>query len=334
MSLNRKLWKQVCLAGLIAATIAMAQTASSGGAGAQRQTAKIFYAPKPIQPMPYLAPMKPLVRLADLKAKHAGQANWSELVVYDKNNRAEVISAAPGSKVPRHLHSDAPEYWVVQEGRIRFEIEDPPGKFKYFEAAKGDLVLAPERHLHSLEVIGSEPAIRFQVTLPDTTTVYETKPEHAEKGMEYEPVTLSTGDNPDEVPGDGRPDRLFFNLDELQKEHPGRRSWSDLAVRKNRAHANIICGYAADVKHRPGDLGHYHTDFAEIWVIMRGQQSYDIEGLAPFTAGMGDVVYAPAKRWHRPEPSGEGMSCRLAMTPYPAGNHLYQPRKSGEGTSN
>jgi mannose-6-phosphate isomerase-like protein (cupin superfamily) len=334
MSSNRKLWKQVCLAGSIAAAIATAQTASSGGAGAQRQAAKIFYAPKPIQPMPYLAPMKPLVRLADLKAKHAGQANWSELVVYDKNNRAEVISAAPGSKVPRHLHSDAPEYWVVQEGRIRFEIEDPPGKFKYFEAAKGDLVLAPERHLHSLEVIGSEPAIRFQVTLPDTTTVYEAKPAQAEKGMEYEPVTLSTGNNPDEVPGDGKPDRLFFNLDELQKEHPGRRSWSDLAVRKNRAHANIICGYAADVKHRPGDLGHYHTDFAEIWVIMRGQQSYDIEGLAPFTAGMGDVVYAPAKRWHRPEPSGEGMSCRLAMTPYPAGNHLYQPRERGEGASN
>jgi mannose-6-phosphate isomerase-like protein (cupin superfamily) len=307
--------------------MAAAQTESSGGAATQGQPPKIFYAPKPIQPMPYLAPMKPLVRLSDLKAKHAGQANWSELVVYDKNNRAEVISAAPGSKVPRHLHSDAPEYWVVQEGRIRFEIEDPPGKFKYFEAAKGDLVLAPERRLHSLEVIGSEPAIRFQATLPDTTTVYETKPAQAEKGMEYEPVTLSTGDNPDEVPSDGKSDRLFFNLDELQKEHPGKRSWSDLAVRKNRAHANIICGYAADVKHRPGDLGHYHTDFAEMWVIMRGQQSYDIEGLAPFTAGMGDVVYAPAKRWHRPEPTGEGFSCRLAMTPYPAGNHLYQPRE-------
>ncbi len=124
------------------ANVTTAQTESSGGPGAQRQPAKIFYAPKPIQPMPYLAPMNPLVRLADLKARHAGQANWSELVVYDKNNRAEVISAAPGSKVPRHLHSDAPEYWVVQEGRIRFEIEDPPGKFKYFEAAKGDLVLA------------------------------------------------------------------------------------------------------------------------------------------------------------------------------------------------
>jgi mannose-6-phosphate isomerase-like protein (cupin superfamily) len=223
------------------------------------------------------------------------------------------------------MHSDAPEYWVVMEGRIRFEIEDPPGQFQTFEAGKGDLVLAPERHLFSLEVIGSEPAIRFSVTLPDTSTIYETKPEHAEKGMEYIPVTLFTGNNPDEVPSHGKPDRLFFNIDELQKEHPGRRSWSDLAVLKNRAHANVICGYAADVKPIAGDLGHYHTDFAEVWTILRGQQTYTIEGLKPFAASEGDIVYAPAKRWHLIEPAGDGMSCRLAMTPYPNGNHLFQP---------
>jgi mannose-6-phosphate isomerase-like protein (cupin superfamily) len=323
MSRNQALWNTVWSVGIFAAC----------NLTAQNQPAKIFYAPKPIQPVAYEAPMKPLVRLADLKAKHKGQANWSELVVYDKNNRAEVISAAPGSKVPRHLHSDAPEYWVVQEGRIRFEIEDPPGKFRYFEAAPGDLVLAPERRLHSLEVIGTQPAIRFQVTLPDTTTIYESKPEQPETGMIYTPVTLSVGNNPDEVPNDGKPDRFFFNLDELQKEHPGKRSWSDLAVRKNRAHANIICGYAADVKHTPGDLGHYHTDFAEIWIIMRGQESYAIEGLDPFVASQGDIVYAPAKRWHLMEPVGEGMSCRLAQTPYPAGNHLYQPRPLHNGSN-
>ena len=308
-------------------TLLAAQVGSSPG------PQKVFFAPKPIQPAPYLAPMKPLVRLADLKAKHKGNANWAETLVLDHNNRAEVISAAPGSKVPRHLHSDAPEYWVVETGRIRFEIEDPPGKFQSFEAVPGDLILAPERHLHSLEVVGSEPAIRFQMMLPDTTTVYEAKPEHAPEGIEYEPVTLSTGNNPDEVPSNGKPDRVFFNIDQLQKEHPGRTSFSDLAVRKNRAHANIICGHAADVKRKPGDLGHYHTDFAETWVIMRGQQSFTVEGLDPFVATMGDIVYVPAKRWHLPEPSGEGLSCRLAMTPYPAGNHLYQPHEGSLGAS-
>src|SRR4051812_8375472 len=137
---------------LVAATSLMAQGT---------KPPKVFYVAKPVEPVAYEAPMKPLVHLADLKAKHKAQPNWSELVVYDKNNRAQVISAAPGSKVARHLHSDAPEYWMVQEGRIRFEIEDESGQMKTFEAAKGDLVLAPERRLHSLEVIGTEPAIRF-----------------------------------------------------------------------------------------------------------------------------------------------------------------------------
>src|SRR5437588_617018 len=226
----------LCFTVLFCVAILPAQTR-------EQRPRKVFYVAKPLQPAPYRAPMKPLVTLAELKAKHKGQSNWSELVVDDKNNRAEVISAAPGSKVARHLHSDAPEYWVVQEGRLRFEIEDPPGKFQTFDAGKGALVFAPERHLHSIEVIGAEPGIRFQVALADSTPVFESKPAEAPKGTEYVAVTLSTGVNPDDVPNrDGKPDRLFFNAAEMWSEHAGRKSWSELAVRKNRAHANIICG--------------------------------------------------------------------------------------------
>jgi hypothetical protein len=120
MSAHRRRCVQAACAAFVAASSLAAQT--------ERPPAKVFYAPKPIEPMPYDAPMRPLVRLADLKAKHKGQANWTELVVYDKNNRAQVISAAPGSKIPRYLHADAPEYWMVQEGRMRFEIEDALGR--------------------------------------------------------------------------------------------------------------------------------------------------------------------------------------------------------------
>jgi mannose-6-phosphate isomerase-like protein (cupin superfamily) len=320
------------LAGIAAAAALMSQTPPSASTqGTQRPPARVFYAPKPTQPTPYLPPMRPLVRLADLKQKHKGHADWSELLVADKNNRVEVISAPPGSKVQRHLHSDSPEYWIVEDGRIRFEIEDPPEHFQTFEAVQGNLILAPERHLHSLEVIGSEPAIRVQVTLPDTFSIFETKPEETRPGITWTPVTLSTGNNPDEVPDDGKRGRLFFSLDELAKEHPGARQWSDLAIRKNRAHANIICGNAADPRREPGNLGHYHADFAETWVILRGSQSFTIEGERPFIAVQGDVVYVPANRWHLPEASGEGLSCRLAMTPFPAGNHFYQPPQGKTG---
>src|SRR6266446_4178805 len=154
----------LCLLILLSATV-------------QAQTPRIFYFPKPIAPTPYKAPMKPLTRLADLKAKHYGNTNWREVVIDDGNTRAFVISAAPGSKVARHLYPDSPAWWVVQEGRIRFEIETPKGP-QTLEARKGSYVFAPERHLHSFEVVGSEPAIRLEVTLAEATSVFESQPEN------------------------------------------------------------------------------------------------------------------------------------------------------------
>jgi mannose-6-phosphate isomerase-like protein (cupin superfamily) len=286
---------------------------------AQTNLAKVFYFPKPAEPKPYVAPMKPLVRMADLKAKHEAQSNWSDPVVEDYYNDVEVISAAPGTKVPLHLHADSPEYWFVVEGEIRFEIDDPPGKAQFFDARKGSLVFAPERMLHSLEVVGSQPAIRIQVTLREASSIFPVKP-----GEEYIPATVWTNPNPDDVPNpEGKPDRLYFNVPEMFKAQ-NKRSWSDLAIAKNRAHANIICGFAADVKHKPGDRGHFH-DFPETWVVMEGQQQFTIEGIPPFVADQGDIVYAPSTLWHLPEPSGDAPSCRLAMTPFPNGNHLYDP---------
>src|SRR5437870_4153674 len=152
------------------------------------QGPRIFYFPKPVTPAPYRSPMKPLTRLADLKAKHYGSTNWSELVIDDGNTRALVISAAPGSKTARHLYPDSPAWWVVQEGRIRFEIETAQGPQKV-EARKGSYVFAPERRLHSFEVIGDQPAIRLEVTLAAATPVFETRPEGVGRGeIEYIPI--------------------------------------------------------------------------------------------------------------------------------------------------
>ena len=297
----------------------------TSGVAAQNQSQQVYYFPKPLKPAPYVAPMKPLVRLAELKAKHHGETNWTESVVEDYYNRVEVIAAAPGSVLSPYLHADSPEYWYVEEGTIRFTIDDPPGKTQTFVAEKGSLVFAPERMLHSLEVLGNEPAIRVQVTLREASAIFAEKPANPAAGMEYIPMRLSTEANPYDVPNPGgKPDRLFFNLDQMIQEHGTQRDWEDLVIMRNRAHANIICGYAADAKHTPGDRGHFH-DFPEIWVIMRGQLKFSIEGESPFVASQGDIIYALSTRWHRAEPVGEGPACRLAMTPFPAGNHLFDP---------
>lgn len=274
--------------------------------------------------------MKPLVRLADLKARHRGETQWSELVVLDRNTRAQVIQAPPGTKLARHLHPDAPEWWVVQQGRIRFEIEGPDGKFQTIEARKGSYVFAPERHLHSVEIVGDEPAIRFEVTLADATSVWEAPPAGPIGGdIQFIPVRLSTGPNPSDVPNpDGKPDRTHVNIEDLEAAHHGQSSWTEPSMRKNRVRGNFIYGHARDnPKRAPSYRGHFHADFAEFWIVLRGQLRWIMEGIKePIVAGEGDIVYAPPKTFHNPEFWGDGPSCRLTSSTYPAANHIFDAR--------
>ena len=291
---------------------------------AQSKPPRVFYFPKPVKPTAFEPPMKPLTRLADLKAKHWGESNWSELVILDHNTHARVISAAPGSKVMRHLHPDSPEWWVVQQGRIRFEIDYPEGKPQTIEARKGSYVYAPERHLHSLEVIGTEPAIRFEVTLADTTPIFESKPEGVGNGdIEYLPVILQTGLNPTDVPSPGnKPDRIHVNIEDLEAAHRNQSAWSEPAMRKNRVRGNFIYGHVKD-NPKPGDRGHFHADFAEFWIVLRGQLRWTLEGYPPVIGEEGDIIYSPPKTFHRIEFWGDGPACRLTSSTYPSANHLY-----------
>jgi len=268
--------------------------------------------------------MKPLTRLADLKAKHYGSTNWSELVIDDGNTRALVISAAPGSKTARHLYPDSPAWWVVQEGRIRFEIETAQGPQKV-EARKGSYVFAHERRLHSFEVIGDQPAIRLEVTLAAATPVFETRPEGVGRGeIEYIPITLSTGANPDD-PRDAAKERIHVNIEQLEAAHKSQSSWSEPAQRKNRVRGNFIYGHERDnPKHAAGDRGHMHADFAEFWTVMRGKLRWTIEGIDhPLIGEEGDIVYAPPGSFHMPEFFGEGPACRLTSSTYPGANHIF-----------
>src|SRR4030095_8437073 len=194
---------------------------------AQNANPRVFYFPKPVQATPYVSPMKPVHRLADIKAKHKGKQDWSEPVIADNNTRAAVISAPPGSRVERHLHADSPEWWVVQEGVIRFEIERLDGKMETVEARKGSYVFAPERRLHSLEVIGERPAIRFEVTLANTTPIYEKRPSQKSPGIEYIAITLSTGANPSDVANEGgAPERLHWNIEDQESAHASKSAWT------------------------------------------------------------------------------------------------------------
>jgi oxalate decarboxylase/phosphoglucose isomerase-like protein (cupin superfamily) len=295
-------------------------------ATAQDARPRIFYFPKPVRATPYVPPMKPVHRLAEIKAKHEGQQNWSEPVIADSNTAAAVISSPPGSRVDRHLHADSPEWWVVQEGTMRFEIEGPDGKMEVIEARKGTYVFAPERRLHSFEVVGDRPAIRFEVTLANTTSIYERPPSAKSPGIEYLPVTLTAGANPSDVPTEGgRAESLHWSIEDQEKAHTGKSAWTVNVMRKNRVRGNLICGHATDnPKRRAGDRGHFHADFAEFWIVMRGRLNWRMEGQAEaISAAEGDIVYAPARTFHAPEFAGDGLACRLTSSTFPGANHIF-----------
>jgi mannose-6-phosphate isomerase-like protein (cupin superfamily) len=294
-----------------------------------QETERTLYFPKPAERTAYEAPMRPVTRLADLQARNHGRTNWREKVVDDGDSLAWMIQEAPGSRYERRLYPDSPAWWVVLRGRIRFEIERPAGGFDVFEASRGSYVFAPERLLHSLEVAGSEPAIRFEVTLAKATPVFEKAPSVPPgAGLEYIPVRLSTGPNPLDVPDpDDQPWPNHVNIHELAKANEERRRWSQPAMRKNRVRGNFICGHAdTEPPLAPGARGHFHADFAEFWVVMTGELRWIFEGDAAnaVTAREGDIVYAPPKTFHIPQFWGkEGLNCRLTSSTYPSANHIF-----------
>ena len=122
---------------------------------------RVFYYPKPLARTPWQPPMKPVTRLADVKAKHRGEPGWREPVIHDENTRAFLVQEPAGTTHARKLYPDSPAWWAVLDGRIRFEVEKPDRTFEVFEATKGSYVFVSERMLHSFAVVGNLPATSF-----------------------------------------------------------------------------------------------------------------------------------------------------------------------------
>ena len=66
------------------------------------------------------------IKLADLKARHKGQPNWSEVVVDDENYPLDLQPGAPGTKITPRMRPDTREFFVVVEGEMRFTLEGQP----------------------------------------------------------------------------------------------------------------------------------------------------------------------------------------------------------------
>ena len=294
------------LSGLFAQEASQAPQPQRGGGPASQYV----WAPKSVKLHDWVAPHKPHTKLADVLAKHKGKADWTEVIVDDDTLHGAYISMGPGKSTPRRMNADTREWWIVQDGQIRFTIDGQ----EPFVASKGYLVQVPYRNMYTMETVGERPSLRYEVNIAKARKMYpmDVKPEPV-PGFQYVPVR---------VPGkgtyaEGNKPYVDFNAVVAGTDKTRR------FVHDDRAVANIILGKAIP----PPPLterGHFHPESSEFWFILLGKIRYNIEGLQVFEADQGDIVYVPRQRFHLASFAGTDMSCRLAMNGYPDLSHSYE----------
>ena len=293
------------------------------GQGQDRNT--LSWAPKPLKPVGYFGVNRPIVRIADLLARHKGQQNWEELMVDDDHLTTRYIASAPGTKTGKRYHPQTREWWIVTDGQIRFEIEGQ----EPFVASQGWMVQVPPRTIYSLETVGDKPSLRYEVNIAHAQTLYpEDQKPPTVPGISW--MLVKSARVPAPYDRGNKPylifDEVAANIEKKQARGGNRFITDDRGV------ANIIYGYEKNLPPEgPDEKGHRHPECAETWLIMTGQIKYKIEGQPIFVADKGDVVYAPRFMWHHATFAGPGPSCRLAMTGYPGITSLVEPKSGAAG---
>jgi mannose-6-phosphate isomerase-like protein (cupin superfamily) len=271
----------------------------------------LAWAPKPVRLASYRKPNKPVWKLSEILEKHARQSNWTELLVDTPDFVAAYISMAPGVRTSKLFYSDDRSFWVVQAGRIRFEIEGQPA----FVASKGFLVQVPSRVPFTMETVGDEPSLRFEVHPAEPPIYPMTEQPAPSPGIRYIQGSFKgrgTYDN------ENKP-FLDFENDVVQAHAKPPSAFLEdpyLAV-------EIFRGPPVPVP-ADTDWGHFRANYPGCWFVLEGKENFLIEGVAPFVAEAGDVVFAPVGRWHRVTAGGEGNSTRLAINARPGNLHWYQ----------
>jgi quercetin dioxygenase-like cupin family protein len=273
------------------------------------------WAPKPVKTPGYTGIHKPWIKLADLKAKHKGEAIWRELLVNDGRLTAEYLAAAPGTKVTPRFHPDTREWFAVVDGELRVEIEGQ----EPFTARRGSLVNIPRQTIYSLETIGSTPSLRFAVNVAGAKTLYpkDVQPPAAAAGTAWTEVRINR--NPGRYDEFNRPHLNIHEAAAKNDKYSGGRF-----VRDDKSEMLVLYGHEKNMPPLdPADKGHFHAESAEFWLVFSGRIRYAFEGRQPFVASEGDVVYVPSNTWHATRYIGDN-ACRLSITEY-VGNALLLP---------
>ena len=241
---------------------------------------------------------QPVTHLADLRAAHAGDERWGELLTRDGRNRALLITAAPGAPPDPHMHPDFNEFWIMLDGETEYQI----GQYEPFEAKWGDVVIAPCGYRHDIRSTGSGPWNMRLVVGPQWSN-------HDIKGIQ--PSKLLP------LP-EAEPANLIHTSYEWMLERHGTDSnWGEVVLLDQRNRINFIHSMPG-VSNNP----HWHPDFDEWWVVLKGELEWEVGKREPFRAGPGDVVFVERGYRHKITTVSDESSVRLAVTT-PASIHIF-----------
>jgi mannose-6-phosphate isomerase-like protein (cupin superfamily) len=283
------------------------------------------WAPKPTTAtLPPYGPNKPVTRLPEVLAAHKGQASWTQDVIQTKRYHAQLIQMAPGEKTRTQFWGDDRTLWVVWSGQIRFNIQGQAP----FVATKGFLVQVPYRVPYSLETVGSEPSLRFEVThtgrLPSYPFVAGEAPPPKPPGFHY--IKVSYNGSHDDYNEHNRPYIDFMK--DYVVAHPNGPNESHLFSDDDDSLSDIIRGMGVPTPPET-NRGHFHIGNDEFWFILEGKCDYLIEGIGLLTADAGDIVFVPPSRWHRASWHEGQMDTRLSFNTRPSMLHNFGENANG-----
>jgi len=222
---------------------------------------------------------------------------------------------------------------VIWGGQIRFTIKGQ----EPFIAGKGFLVQVPLRVPYSMEVVGNEPGLRFEVTrgggiLPsypvDSRDAFGAPPP-PKNGQHYVKVSYPTqpvGGGMDTYSGVNKPYLDFFK--DVVAKYPTGGPRGGLFMGDHDNQAAIIRGMGVPIPPAT-NRGHFHIQNDEFWFILEGKIAYEMEGKGLLVSQAGDVVLALPGRFHRAGWAPGQMDTRLAFNRSPTMQHNYAEDANG-----
>ena len=322
MNRGKSLPSLCVLAATLLASSAGAQAPAGPPAGFERPPLQIAWSPKKTPYAAYQAPNRAWWKLADVLAMHKGQKDWTQPIVRNKDLDADWHQMAAGGRTPELEYPDNRTAIIVWGGQLRVSIKGQ----EPFVASKGFELDVPFRLPFTLESVGPEPALWFEVHAAGDVPIYPVattpnKPKDV-PGFTYTQAVL--------MGGDGKYDAQNKPYLDYYKDVIGGSARAGAFISGDHMFVNNIRGRGTPTP-PPSNLGHFHFGHDEFWFVMEGNVDYQIEGVPVFTAGPGDIVTAAQGRWHRASfggPVGQ-MATRVAINPYPYGLHNYSVESGG-----